>query len=116
MLVCLFFFLLAGLCKHYQSGIYEKKMRKMDPGPTWIQLNFDSDPDHHLDTKKYQRSRFSSLLIIELFYKNQTFPGGLMRSTSALVIVYIVIVFIYSVFLSLRAHFCHCGLAGNTLV
>ena len=43
------------------------KRNEMNLGPTWMLLNFESDPSHHLDTKKYQRSRFSHLLIIGCF-------------------------------------------------
>ena len=35
----------------------------MDLDPTKIPLNFETDVDHHLDTPKIQRSRFSHLLI-----------------------------------------------------
>ena len=35
----------------------------MGLGPTYMLLNFESNLDHRLDDKKYQRSRFSHLLI-----------------------------------------------------
>ena len=36
-------------------------------GPTLTSLNSESDPDHHLDTKKDQRSGFFYLLTFESF-------------------------------------------------
>ena len=53
----------------------------MGLGPNYI--NFESDPDHCWDTGKYERSRFTHLLIIEPFLKNHICLGGGLHSLSA---------------------------------
>ena len=60
MTVCLFICLFVG-----STGWIFR--RKREDG-SWFNLYpVESDPEHHLETKQYKRSRYPPLLIIELF-------------------------------------------------
>ena len=57
MTICLFVSYLAGLRQYYQLELLEKN-EKMSHGPTYIPLNYECVPDHHLDTKNIRDPDF----------------------------------------------------------
>ena len=60
------------------------KNEKMGLGPTLIPLSFESDLDHHLDTKNVKDIFFSHFLIMEALKNNTDFrsQSGLLYSLS----------------------------------
>ena len=76
--------LLAGLCKFYWSDLHEKIKR--DLVQVISHLNFKSDPDHRLNTKKHINDPdFRIYLLLTMYMQNRACIDGDMHSLSALV-------------------------------
>ena len=63
-----------------------KKPQKNGLDSIQISLKLEIDKKHCFNTNECQRSGFSHLLFIELFFKNHTYYGRGMHSPSALVL------------------------------